>query len=130
MAWVSPEIRFYSWSFFFFSSRRRHTRLQGDWSSDVCSSDLHDALVEVFAGEHGVERHDSAVRGSEHDAEQVELALSAREHIALNCERLDKQTTDQHRLHAQPVRSNSEEQSATESREPFDAVDTHGRHHR
>ena len=24
----------------FFSSRRRHTRLQGDWSSDVCSSDL------------------------------------------------------------------------------------------
>src|SRR5256885_10198090 len=26
-------------SFFFFSSRRRHTRLQGDWSSDVCSSD-------------------------------------------------------------------------------------------
>src|SRR5256885_433522 len=24
--------------FFFFSSRRRHTRLQGDWSSDVCSS--------------------------------------------------------------------------------------------
>src|SRR5205807_6136193 len=23
-----------------FSSRRRHTRLQGDWSSDVCSSDL------------------------------------------------------------------------------------------
>src|SRR5256885_7022714 len=28
------------WYFFFFSSRRRHTRLQGDWSSDVCSSDL------------------------------------------------------------------------------------------
>src|SRR5256885_245137 len=26
--------------FFFFSSKRRHTRLQGDWSSDVCSSDL------------------------------------------------------------------------------------------
>src|SRR6266446_5058844 len=25
---------------FFFSSRRRHTRVQGDWSSDVCSSDL------------------------------------------------------------------------------------------
>src|ERR1022692_1818641 len=28
---------------FFFSSRRRHTRLQGDWSSDVCSSDLNAA---------------------------------------------------------------------------------------
>src|SRR5256885_3402810 len=32
--------------FFFFSSRRRHTRLQGDWSSDVCSSDLEEALSE------------------------------------------------------------------------------------
>src|SRR2546428_11939347 len=26
--------------FFFFSSRRRHTRSDRDWSSDVCSSDL------------------------------------------------------------------------------------------
>src|SRR6478752_9198796 len=26
--------------FFFFSSRRRHTRCSHDWSSDVCSSDL------------------------------------------------------------------------------------------
>src|SRR5207248_6317414 len=26
--------------FFFFSSRRRHTRSYGDWSSNVCSSDL------------------------------------------------------------------------------------------
>src|SRR5205807_3156790 len=36
-----------TWSsvFFFFSSRRRHTRLQGDWSSDVCSSDL---ILPVF----------------------------------------------------------------------------------
>src|SRR5690349_21868475 len=29
-----------SLSFFFFSSRRRHTRSLRDWSSDVCSSDL------------------------------------------------------------------------------------------
>src|SRR5207249_6371243 len=28
--------------FFFFSSRRRHTRSKRDWSSDVCSSDLID----------------------------------------------------------------------------------------
>src|SRR5256885_8523701 len=34
--------------FFFFSSRRRHTRLQGDWSSDVCSSDLYAAAVASF----------------------------------------------------------------------------------
>src|SRR5688572_33412430 len=29
---------------FFFSSRRRHTRFDCDWSSDVCSSDLLDEL--------------------------------------------------------------------------------------
>src|SRR5438046_7677734 len=32
-------------SFFFFSSRRRHTRLVNDWSSDVCSSDLGDEVL-------------------------------------------------------------------------------------
>src|SRR5256885_14309020 len=36
MCALIKEIRY----FFFFSSRRRHTRLQGDGSSDVCSSDL------------------------------------------------------------------------------------------
>src|SRR5690606_41885045 len=30
---------------FYFSSRRRHTRFSRDWSSDVCSSDLADAIV-------------------------------------------------------------------------------------
>src|SRR5690348_17844267 len=30
---------------FFFSSRRRHTRWTGDWSSDVCSSDLMPACL-------------------------------------------------------------------------------------
>src|SRR2546430_5451098 len=30
--------------FFFFSSRRRHTRFDCDWSSDVCSSDLTNVL--------------------------------------------------------------------------------------
>src|SRR2546426_1416973 len=34
------QLTFSTFLFFFFSSRRRHTRLQGDWSSDVCSSDL------------------------------------------------------------------------------------------
>src|SRR5690606_39997878 len=29
---------------FFFSSRRRHTSFSRDWSSDVCSSDLHERL--------------------------------------------------------------------------------------
>src|SRR5256885_3413308 len=44
--------------FFFFSSRRRHTRLQGDWSSDVCSSDLLDR-----GEEHWVVRVEGGVRG-------------------------------------------------------------------
>jgi len=35
--------------FFFFSSRRRHTRLVSDWSSDVCSSDLLAVRLEVDA---------------------------------------------------------------------------------
>src|SRR5437762_9512191 len=38
----NPSCRKYSIQLvlFFFSSRRRHTRYIGDWSSDVCSSDL------------------------------------------------------------------------------------------
>src|SRR5690606_40806700 len=35
--------------FFFFSSRRRHTRFSRDWSSDVCSSDLN-AAIETATG--------------------------------------------------------------------------------
>src|SRR2546422_4443304 len=31
--------------FFFFSSRRRHTRCSRDWSSDVCSSDLDTGVI-------------------------------------------------------------------------------------
>src|SRR5690606_40715149 len=40
--------------FFFFSSRRRHTRFSRDWSSDVCSSDLleeawlYEAMAECY----------------------------------------------------------------------------------
>src|SRR5262249_56320928 len=39
---------------FFFSSRRRHTRLVSDWSSDVCSSDLLDAQRAVPAAQPGI----------------------------------------------------------------------------
>src|SRR2546430_6180996 len=44
-AWLSSRKgrykRWWRWSLcFFFSSRRRHTRFDCDWSSDVCSSDL------------------------------------------------------------------------------------------
>src|SRR5258706_7979160 len=54
-------------SFFFFSSRRRHTRLVSDWSSDVCSSDL----AMSFANAHSYERMaDPKVRAVK---ERVEL---------------------------------------------------------
>src|SRR2546430_8613349 len=35
-----PQLMMLFIRFFFFSSRRRHTRFDCDWSSDVCSSDL------------------------------------------------------------------------------------------
>src|SRR3970040_829558 len=39
---------------FFFSIRRRHTRSLRDWSSDVCSSDLLQALGEAEVGDVGL----------------------------------------------------------------------------
>src|SRR3989449_7598072 len=39
--------------FFFFSSRRRHTRCSRDWSSDVCSSDLVSGGAGVLAARGG-----------------------------------------------------------------------------
>src|SRR2546427_9102753 len=42
---VSLCLMFFFFFFFFFSSRRRHTRFDCDWSSDVCSSDLHQRLA-------------------------------------------------------------------------------------
>src|SRR2546426_9753897 len=46
--------------FFFFSSRRRHTRLQGDWSSDVCSSDLRAAAARAAELRRLIERANHA----------------------------------------------------------------------
>src|SRR5690348_15303478 len=77
----------YVFQYFFFSSRRRHTRWTGDWSSDVCSSDL---LVRVFGLEVQKLRHDQVRdlvvdRGPQEDdalveqpAVDVECSLSAR----------------------------------------------------
>src|SRR2546430_5793592 len=40
---------------FFFSSRRRHTRFDCDWSSDVCSSDLLALITDIFMpGQDGI----------------------------------------------------------------------------
>src|SRR2546426_4206698 len=58
-------------SFFFFSSRRRHTRLQGDWSSDVCSSDLGDRQIECTINGIGERAGNAAM-------EEIVMALGTR----------------------------------------------------
>src|SRR6478736_9826686 len=50
--------------FFFFSSRRRHTRFDCDWSSDVCSSDLQIGVVAAAqwgTSPDGIVRHGHAL---------------------------------------------------------------------
>src|SRR5688500_20197038 len=49
---------------FFFSSRRRHTRLQGDWSSDVCSSDLERAAQAAAHGVGGIQDREEPPRAA------------------------------------------------------------------
>src|SRR2546422_7456860 len=51
----------YLFVFFFFSSRRRHTRCSRDWSSDVCSSDLPTPQRADIAGDDdGYDNRDDA----------------------------------------------------------------------
>src|SRR2546426_9082993 len=66
---------------FFFSSRRRHTRLQGDWSSDVCSSDLEGQAEEAGAAGAASPPRDRHLRaGSRSGGDGVRIAseLAAR----------------------------------------------------
>src|SRR5206468_8456575 len=69
--------------FFFFSSRRRHTRSDRDWSSDVCSSDLlgeffHTALITNLAGAgSSLIRHHLARGGMENYIEEFKHGLGA-----------------------------------------------------
>src|SRR2546421_9051952 len=56
------EVESFDSLFFFFSSRRRHTRSDRDWSSDVCSSDLLERPRSIEALAPGYERvHAEAV---------------------------------------------------------------------
>src|SRR5690348_17934550 len=63
---------------FFFSSRRRHTRWTGDWSSDVCSSDLADVELARFV-ELGVAL---ARRVGAQAADALRPAFAAGQHLA------------------------------------------------
>src|SRR5690606_40295187 len=62
-----PASIFLSWPycmfahFFFFSSRRRHTRFSRDWSSDVCSSDLHLVARGVPGADAGLQAADAGL---------------------------------------------------------------------
>src|SRR5204862_3693907 len=69
-------------AYFFFSSRRRHTRSLRDWSSDVCSSDLT-ALAKVMCLDAALRAaHRERRLGDVHALErpqQKRLALPARQ---------------------------------------------------
>src|SRR5690348_17826885 len=64
---------------FFFSSRRRHTIWTGDWSSDVCSSDLPDVGLEHQADPRG-RRGDDVDGLLDHGHHLVPLPLDVGEH--------------------------------------------------
>src|SRR2546430_7433425 len=67
--------------FFFFSSRRRHTRFDCDWSSDVCSSDLE--LRKRFA--------------------ELELPEAAKKEVERELQRLERANRDS--MEAQVIRT-------------------------
>src|SRR5256886_11991430 len=45
---IRSQVQYAHCDYFFFSSRRRHTRFDCDWSSDVCSSDLASGYRVVY----------------------------------------------------------------------------------
>src|SRR5438876_12444781 len=71
--------------FFFFSSRRRHTRWTGDWSSDLCSSELRPDCCQVWTHVHALARDPMALDTG--DATEVVKNLPAAGHIAIMLER-------------------------------------------
>src|SRR5207249_8852831 len=69
--------------YFFFSSRRRHTRSKRDWSSDVCSSDL--TPVEVV---HSQVRHAGGNLQDEPESGPPQPACSTRPHPCATGDRI------------------------------------------
>src|SRR5215203_4814570 len=66
--------------FFFFSSRRRHTRYWRDWSSDVCSSDLIAvAALEPWSGPNRLQLGSEAAEDNRDDQIGGPLAKPVRE---------------------------------------------------
>src|SRR3990167_10705011 len=78
--------------FFFFSSRRRHTRFDCDWSSDVCSSDLVGKYLGDYVREMGISFDELMALGRKNPSDH---------HEPLNMAVLALRTT----AHANAVRS-------------------------
>src|SRR5437867_6228864 len=73
------DSRFSSCVDFFFSSRRRHTRSYGDWSSDVCSSDLDRIERSAAATQHVHPPHPGAFRRVLHGGVGTRAAMRQEE---------------------------------------------------
>src|SRR5262245_65060367 len=76
-----------SFLFFFFSSRRRHTRCLSDWSSDVCSSDLQADLIwmseqEMLPGRRYLAKLGARTVGLTVDAPKHRLDVDTGTHLA------------------------------------------------
>src|SRR5260370_18208353 len=85
--------------FFFFSSRRRHTRFKCDWSSDVCSSDLPRCRTLMGNDLNLFERMAARRQFAEHEAaiiEQVEVLC--RDRIAPRAKHVDEARSEERRV--------------------------------
>src|SRR5437762_8907187 len=105
---------------FFFSSRRRHTRYIGDWSSDVCSSDLH--LVHREPDDHlagGARRPAQGHRGSAAQAEETGAASHRGGALISRCrtERCGSAATSETRSEERRVGKEGRSRSAQEHAE-------------
>src|SRR5256886_6646845 len=87
MAWLFVRL------VFFFSSRRRHTRFDCDWSSDVCSSDLGDVAVVPEPG-YAVYEGGTVLAGGE----PYRCALTPRSAFLLELEQLPPEVVRRTRL--------------------------------
>src|SRR2546422_4620429 len=97
--------------FFFFSSRRRHTRCSRDWSSDVCSSDLRrgesvaqllgESIADVGGRQHATPERVEGLRRPRHARRSEEHTSELQSRLHLVCRLLlekKKNTATRHRL--------------------------------
>src|SRR5206468_10078320 len=64
-------------------SRRRHTRSDRDWSSDVCSSDLTTSNGNYYVTESGGTVHEVIAHGADKDAANQSFAMLVGKHVCV-----------------------------------------------